>query len=903
MRKFIIIIFYFLNIQFINSDTIEDFLKYFDSKTDEELFYILLTLEDITKKNIENKYIKKRNNLTKEIKRIFDHLSHKNITNIESFDKLIEKNYKFINDSNEMLFNINTDRFLLIRWAINLYKYLTRNKVLVGGIIDYINYLKKSEIVDYINSNLNEELNNIEKRNNIILNIQNFKTPVNIYAYISSKSNTTLIQYIYNFEYYSNLVKGIPQSSSLYVREQLHTLSHNELLNILFDYLNEFSEIRKYHNFIQKIENKNYIYLDSNEYVNRMDNNTLRKISLACEYYNRKSKKIYKPLRKIRNYIYKIPSIYLTKYISEKLILYPELLQSNRTLDIYNNRKYTEYDEVQDFLTLQKRIHILKYYLNLVYKFNEENNEILDNIYYFSNKFIYGLIVRITNKYKSLQNKISFKNIVELNKNNITSYLESRPRLQLIKIVNETRNYYLEINKLTDENIEFSKLINFERNELISYVTTMIVSNETSKFMNISKERNFNNSPLFGDITDFLRAVNINYLKKWLFFIESYFSKIEGRNNIIGGIKNYYFNYIPKSKIIEMIYIYYNKYEELREPKNFIKIIQITNTSHELIVNLSDNDLCETVKILDGYSKRKNIQINFGENIINYIDDCSNFRNQYIYFLFRLLAIFPELNSKTIFKLITQGEKREINPLIKYEEIIYTKLSQSELLYFAKNIQKYYNSINIEKEKIDLENGNVNLKQYIMSKINENKLIEDYPVIYSLLFYNETEYLFFDNYKNYFSRNSNRKNVIYNNTKNYLFNKYNINLTNNKIELLDEIISNYTEFQDPRFFFKNIDPLTEKTEIELYNNYDKNILFKYAIVCFILKYEKNTSNNDLFDYKYFYQMNKNELVIYIHKSINDLNILFENMIFIMNYYISNYYLNYNEEDIYYLTLY
>ena len=50
-------------------------------------------------------------------------------------------------------------------------------------------------------------------------------------------------------------------------------------------------------------------------------------------------------------------------------------------------------------------------------------------------------------------------------------------------------------------------------------------------------------------------------------------------------------------------------------------------------------------------------------------------------------------------------------------------------------------------------------------------------------------------------------------------------------------------------------------------------------------------------------MNKNELVIYIHKSINDLNILFENMIFIMNYYISNYYLNYNEEDIYYLTLY
>ena len=903
MRKFIFIIFYFLNIiHFINSDTIEDFLKYFDSKTDEELFYILLTLENITGTKINNKYINKRNNLTKEIKKIYE--QNFPSSNIESFDELIENNSKFKNSSNEYLFNINnTDRFLLIHWAINLYKYLTRNKVLVGGIIDYINYLKESEIVDYINKNLNEELNDIEKRNKIILNIQNLKAPANIYSYISSKSTTNLIQYIYNFEYYSSLIKGIPESSSSYVREQLYTLSHNELLNIIYDYLNEFSELRQYHKFIQKIENKNYIYLETNEYVNGMDNKTLPIVSLACEYYNRKSQKIYKSLRKIRNYISKIPSKYLKKYISEKLKLYPELLQSNRTIDIYYNKKYFEYDEVQDFLTLQKRIYILKYYLNLVYIYNEGNNEILDNIYYFSNKFIYGLLVRITNKYRILQNKISFKEIADLNQNNLKSYLESRPRFQLIKILNETRNYHLDINKLNDESIEFSKLIKQESNELISYITTMIVSNETSKFMHISKERFFKNSPLFGDITDLLRAVNINYLKKWLFLIESYFRKIEGRNNIMGGIKNDFFNDIPKSKIIEMIYIYFNEYEELREPKNFIKIIQITNTSHELIVNLNNTDLCETVKILDGYSKRKNIQINFGENIINYLDDCSNFRNQYIYFLFRLLAIFPELNSKTIFQLITQGENREINPILKYEDIIYNKLSQSELLYFAKNIQKYYNSINIEKEKIDLENGNVNLKQYIMSKINENKLIEDYPVIYSLLFYNETEYLFFDNYKNYFSRNSNRKNVIYNNTKNYLFNKYNINLTNNKIELLDEIISNYTEFQDPRFFFKNIDPLTEKTEIELYNNYDKNILFKYAIVCFILKYEKNTSNNDLFDYKYFYQMNKNELVIYIHKSINDLNILFENMIFIMNYYISNYYLNYNEEDIYYLTLY
>ena len=904
MRKFIIIIFYFLNIiQFIKSDSIEDFLKYFECKTDEELLYILLTLEDITGKKIKNKYMKKRNDLTIEIKKIIDYnLGEKNINNIEVFDELIEKNYKFKNWPNEKLFNINTDRFLLIRWAINLYKYLTQNKVFVGGIIDYINYLKESEIVDYINKNLNEELNNIEKRNNIILNIKKFKTPINIFEYVSSKSNNNLIQYIYNFEYYSGLIKGIPVTSSSYVREQLYTLSHEELLNIIYDYLYEFPEITKYNSFIQKIENKNYFYIEANEFVNGKDKNTLCEISLACEYYNRKNKKIYKSLRKIRNYISLIPSGFLNKYISEKLKLYPELLQGNRTVDIYNNHKYIEYDEVQDFLTLQKRIYILKYYLNLVYKYNEGNKEILDNIFYFSNKLIYSLLVRITNKYKDLQNKISFRNIVELNKNNIITYLESRPRFQLIKIVNDTINYYLDINKLNDEDIEFSYIMNQQSYDLISYITLMIASNETSKFMLISKKNFFKNSPAFGDITDFLRAVNINYLKKWLFFIELYFRKIQGKNNIMGGIKNSYLNEISKNKIIEIIYFYFNEYEELSEPKNFIKIIQLTNTSHELIVNLKDPDLNETVQILDGYSKRKNIQINFGENNIYDLYDCKYYRNQCIYFLFRLLAIFPELNIKTIFKLITQGEDKEINPLLNYTEIIYNKLSKSNLLYFAKNIQKYYNSTNIEKEKIDLENGNINLKQYIMSKINDDKLIENYPVIYSLLFYNETEYLFFDNYKNYFSRNSNRIEKIYENARNYLFKKYKIKLPKHQTKYLDEIISNFTEFQDPRFFFFIIYPLNQ-IEIEIFNNYDKQILFKYAIVCFILNYEKNSSNIKLFDYKYFYQMNKNELIIYIHKSMKDLNIPFENMDYIMNYYISKYYLNYNEVDIYYLTIY
>ena len=44
--------------------------------------------------------------------------------------------------------------------------------------------------------------------------------------------------------------------------------------------------------------------------------------------------------------------------------------------------------------------------------------------------------------------------------------------------------------------------------------TVMPFNNNAKAKNNSHKERNFNNSPLFGDITDFLRAVNINYLKK-----------------------------------------------------------------------------------------------------------------------------------------------------------------------------------------------------------------------------------------------------------------------------------------------------------------------------------------------------------------------------------------------------
>ena len=149
MNKFkLIICLFFSFLNFVKNDSAEEFLKYCDCRTDEELIYIIMILEDIVKIKISDKFIKKRNELTKQIRNIgIDNL---NISDTNEFDQLIQSNYKFINSTNEELFNINTERYLLILWAINLNKYLTKDKVFVGGLIDYINYLPNQDILNFI---------------------------------------------------------------------------------------------------------------------------------------------------------------------------------------------------------------------------------------------------------------------------------------------------------------------------------------------------------------------------------------------------------------------------------------------------------------------------------------------------------------------------------------------------------------------------------------------------------------------------------------------------------------------------------------------------------------------------------------------------------------------------------
>ena len=895
----LIICLFFSFLSFVKNDSAEEFLKYCDCRTDEELIYIIMILEDIVKIKISDKFIKKRNELTKQIRNIgIDNL---NISDTNEFEQLIQSNYKFINSTNEELFNINTERYLLILWAINLNKYLTKDKVFVGGLIDYINYLPNQDILNFININMekNPELKeNIEMRNNIILNIKNLKKPVNVYVYLNEKTDKNLIQYIYNYEYYSYLIKKEQsRTSSQYVREELFTLEKNELLNIVYEYVNEFQETKKFHNFIQKIENKNFKYVSPEEYIEDEVLFNYNKICMACEYYNRRNKGINKALRSLSDYIFQINSYYKRKYIIEKFKLYPELLQNKRFEDIYKNDSHNKYDEVQDFLYVQPREQILKYYLNLGYLYKVDNYfDILDNIYYYSNKHIIILINKITNKNQTLQNIKSLENIAHLNKNNISCYLESKPRRQLQLILKDTRKYYLDVNKFYVEKTELPNLLLQKNNALISYITTIIGLNETLKFINLTKKYTFESSPEFGDITDFLRAININYLKKWLFLFEKYSREEKKYNNIYGGMKyslSLEIDKKSKNDIIDMIIIHLNQYEQFKIPENFIELIQIpNNTSHHLILNLSLDSLNEVVEILDCYSKRKNLQINFGERNIYEVINCNDNRNKCIFFLFRLLAIFPELNDPLIFNLITTGKNKEINPLINYADVIYT---QNNLLYLAKNIQKYINETNIEKDSTDFEKENI--KQYIITKIENEKLIKNNPITYCRLFYNETEFLYFENYQHYLKRNWPKRNeTIINNCKTYFTEKYNINLTNITIEIMDEIISNYSEFKDPKFFFNNIDPLKED-EMKIFKKYDKSTLIKYAFVCFIFNY--NNSSNHEFEYRNFYQMNKNELVIYVNNIMTKLEIKFDKL----NEHIRKNYLNYSEEDINYLTLY
>lgn len=114
----------------------------------------------------------------------------------EKYDLFSEKNYKH-------LISVDMPKNFLVNFAINIDKYERKQNKNIDGVNDYINYLTKGKIVEYLINKLNEysELNYYVKFKEIVLNNVDLYYE-DIDEYLKTLSKRDLIDIIYGYENY-----------------------------------------------------------------------------------------------------------------------------------------------------------------------------------------------------------------------------------------------------------------------------------------------------------------------------------------------------------------------------------------------------------------------------------------------------------------------------------------------------------------------------------------------------------------------------------------------------------------------------------------------------------------------------------------------------------------------------
>ena len=176
---------------------------------------------------------------------------------------------------------------------------------------------------------------------------------------------------------------------------------------------------------------------------------------------------------------------------------------------------------------------------------------------------------------------------------------------------------------------------------------------------------------------DFLRSTDIFYLKLWARKYEAIIRRKKLYSNIEGGLNNNFLNENTKKDILGLFDIYLEEYPELFTPKKFIEIIELNNdiTPHKQLVELFENKekgnnkeiIMRIAYSLTGHYQRKNIQTSF--NVTEFLNELNisiytkdDKTDKYVFQLFRIINIFPELiNSKIFEKICINNDTRVIS--------------------------------------------------------------------------------------------------------------------------------------------------------------------------------------------------------------------------------------------------
>lgn len=278
-------------------------------------------------------------------------------------------------------------------------------------------------------------------------------------------------------------------------------------------------------------------------------------------------------------------------------------------------------------------------------------------------------------------NKI-FINAANLYKGNVNNFLGVQPRNILLQIVRKINEYH----KVQSHDYIIDYIPPPDQKESNENITKQITNLcFTHSLENVYVMRNYLNletvTPLYGSISDFLRSVSKKYIKLWLKYFEDY-SRGKKFSNVKGGTKyGFLEREISKTTLINIIMDYIEMYPELKTATKFSKIIKTDKTIHKDIINFSSSleFLYSTASKLDEYRRRKNIQLEYNDFFSNKYEKIEENKDKIIFFIFKILANFPELNNRVLRTSLMNDSL-----IIENFSVYINKKNRTELVMIAK---------------------------------------------------------------------------------------------------------------------------------------------------------------------------------------------------------------------------
>ena len=888
------IVLYFLLIIKVNSLEEEDKYNFLENKTLDHLRQIFwTTLTKFEGDNYRNLYKDILHLKTSdEIKNLLKNEIFIKLSNFDKYKEDIEQNqyFKFntIEDFKERLIDENLPKNFLINFAFNIDKYDRTERYAINSASDYLNYYQKNEIIDFINNKIDYYGFDIDNITKIVLNnIDNF-APTDVKNYYYSKNQKELVQIMYGFEHYCNNGKhneqdGCQLSYQLYDHNLFPTRSSEDIHLYLSNYIKKINiNIEDVESFINIIENRGFTYINEKELFGNLNMNELKEYIKAFEtYYNRQENTTLK-LKFLDQYIDLMDKEDLKNILSWGISKYPELAVKNRFLNIISNELNLKYGQIKEFIKVfDNRAKLLKYAYN-IYTYQNNITSIYDkevfDILRKSEKKLYDQIFKDANKNKDLKKKEIFEENANLHPNSLKECFKHLQRNQLKEcakalIIFSTNKK--DKNALSSQKEKIESLSSQNNEEILN--SALKIANKK----NITKSEEFYFSsedtideqiyPYFSyseNIMDFFRSTNIDYLRLWLRKYELIIRKKKSQRFLMGGLKNNFMNIneFSKNDILNAFDIYVYEYPELFDPDKFIKIVGLDTdeTPHSFLVKQANN-MTYIKKILFsmvGHMQRKNIQLNFNSaKVLSQIVLPSEksykkkvkIKWRYLYQLFRIMNIFPELNNKIIFFSMCDNSSSRVVNIMELNEENNSDFNLTERLSkIVENINYYYKQKNINDSPKNYNND----KAYFDHFIQRQEISSD-DVLASRIIDGDFYQIFYD-YELYLR---DEKNIVIDNIYNNLSVKYNESVVpedkkNNvkeKINAIKYFINKYEELQDPVYFdlhYNKIDIDSEgysnvKDLYEFLNKTDNKNIFYYCLIAniIIIKIPKNYNRN------------------------------------------------------------